>query len=511
MKNLLRAYATVICLLSSATVYSQAPVVEWSKGIGGEQNDYAYCIRETVEGNLVVVGSSNSGLDMPGAHAGYDAFVALLSPAGTPVWGKAYGGNNEDYAYAIRQTPDSGFIIAGATRSTDGDVSGGHGDFDMWVLKISRDGGVLWQVTLGGSGPDYAYDIQVTADSGFIVAGRSASSDGDLTANRGGFDMWVVKLSSAGAIQWQKSLGGSNDESAASVIQLKDGGYAIAGDTYSSDGDVAGSHGWEDYWIIRLSSSGSVVWKKCYGGTGAEYAQCIRQTPEGGFIVTGGSNSANGDVGPAIGGGDIWMLKLSPTGAIEWKRNAGSESADVGNSVEVMADSAYLVTGYVSAGNGDVTEFHGQGDYWLVKMSRTGDVEWEKCMGNLGNENATSGQQLSDGSFVVAGHSTITYTDWPGFVGGKIDMYVVKLGVANGVEVRPVSESVSVFPNPASDKLYVGGIGRFRLVLQDMMGNIVARGKDGEVSLAGVAVGVYVVSIFDTEQHLLKRERLLKL
>ena len=502
---------TALSLLLSASARAQAPLVQWTKGIGGMQNDYAYCIRETVEGNLIVAGSSNSGLDMPGAHAGYDVFVALLSSSGTPIWGKAYGGNNEDYGYAIRQTPDSGFIVAGATNSIDGDVSGGKGNFDMWVLKVSRDGNVQWQTTLGGSAADYAYDIQVTADSGFIVAGRSASSDGDLTANQGGFDTWIVKLTAAGAIEWQKSLGGNNDENAASVIQLKDGGYAVAGDTYSSDGDVTGSHGGEDYWIIRLSAAGSVIWKKCYGGTGSDYAQCIRQTPEGGFIITGGSNSANGDVGATIGGGDAWMLKLSGTGAIEWKRNAGSESADVGNSVEVMADSAYLVTGYVSAGNGDVTEFHGQGDYWLVKMSRTGDIEWEKCMGNLGNENATSGQQLSDGSFVVAGHSSIVYTDWPGVVGGKIGMYVVKLGLANAFDASPASESLSIFPNPASDKLYVRGINHFQVVVQDMMGKIVARGNDGEVSLTGVVAGVYVVSIFDKGDLLLKRERLLKL
>jgi len=512
MKMLRLAYANIFCTLLSATAFCQAPDVQWTKGIGGQQNDYSYCVRETMEGNLVMVGSSNSSSDMPGAHGlGYDAFVAVLSPLGVPLWGKAYGGNNEDYAYAIRQTPDSGFIIAGATRSTDGDVSGGHGDFDMWVLKISPLGDVQWQKTLGGSAADYAYDIQVTSDSGFIVAGRSASADGDLTANQGGFDMWVVKLSKSGTLQWQKSLGGTDDENAASVIQLANGEYAVAGDTYSSNGDVTDSHGGEDYWIIRLSGAGSVLSKKCYGGTGSEYAQCIRQTPEGGLIITGGSNSGNGDVSTPLGGGDIWMLKLSAAGAIEWKRSVGSNASDVGNSVEVMADSTYLITGFVSAGNGDVTDFHGQGDYWLVKMSRSGEILWQKCVGGLGNENATSGIQLRDGSFAAVGHTTLFAADWPGTIGIRINMYVVKFGLANAMSDVVGTGEISIFPNPVSERLEVRGIDNPKIDVHDIDGRLIAHASGSIVELNHLLPGLYLVSIFGDNGVLVKREKVLKL
>ena len=212
-----------------------------------------------------------------------------------------------------------------------------------------------------------------------------------------------------------------------------------------------------------------------------------------------------------IGGGDIWMLKLSATGAIEWKRNAGSESADVGNSVEVMADSAYLVTGYVSAGNGDVTEFHGQGDYWLVKMSRTGDIEWEKCMGNLGNENATSGQQLSDGSFVVAGHATLQYADWPGTTGGKIEMFIVKLSVANEVKNSGYTTTISLSPNPVTDNFVIEGGDNVRVIIQNLAGKEVLETNRRNVSLAHTPAGLYLVSVYDDNGMLLKREKVLKL
>lgn len=510
MINTSHSIAFFFYLLLSVTVFAQAPDVQWAKGIGGQQNDYASCVRETLEGNLVLVGSSNSSGDMPGAHGlGYDAFVAVLSPLGVPLWGKAYGGSNEDYAYAIRQTIDSGFIIAGATRSADGDVSGGHGDYDMWVLKISPTGDLQWQKTLGGSAADYAYDIQVTSDSGFIVAGRSASSDGDLTTNRGGFDMWIVKLSQSGAMQWQKSVGGSNDENAASVIQLSNGDYAVAGDTYSANGDVTGNHGGEDYWIVRLSGIGSMLSGNCYGGTGSDYAQCIRQTPEGGFIVTGGSNSADGDVGAGIGGGDIWMIKLSATLGIEWERNAGSTAADVGNSVEIMADSTFLVGGYVSAGSGDVSSFYGSADYWVMNMSGNGDLIWEKIIGSLGNENATCAQQLRDGSFVAVGQSSIFSSDWPA-TGGGVNMYLVKLGIANGLEDIDNGSGMSLSPNPVTDIFSVENAHDVHVFVRDMVGRVILDKVGNTVSIGHVHPGLYMVSVYGRDGRLLKTEKLLK-
>ena len=169
------------------------------------------------------------------------------------AWQKCFGGSKDDEAKSIQQTSDGGFIVAGKTWSNDGDVTGNHGREDFWAVKLSATGAIQWQKCLGGSGWDVATSIQQTSDGGFIVAGRTNSNDGDVTGNHGNDDFWVAKLSSTGAIQWQKSLGGSGEDKAYSIQQTSDGGFIVAGYTASNDGDVTGNHGYDDFWVVKLS------------------------------------------------------------------------------------------------------------------------------------------------------------------------------------------------------------------------------------------------------------------
>ena len=152
--------------------------------------------------------------------------------------------------------------------------------------------------------------IQQTTDGGYIVAGGIYNNiHGDSLVN----DYWIVKLSSTGLIEWQESLGGSKNEIATSIQQATDGGYIVAGNSDSNDGDVTGNHGDRDYWIVKLASSGSIEWQISLGGSGDDYAYSIQQTNDGGYIVAGTSNSPNdGDVTGNHGGFDYWIVKLKP-------------------------------------------------------------------------------------------------------------------------------------------------------------------------------------------------------
>jgi len=172
---------------------------------------------------------------------------------------------------------------------------------------------------LGGSGVQQFSSVRQTVDSGYAIVGYTSSNDGDVSGNHGAFDYWVVKLSVSGALQWQKCLGGSNDDQATSISQTIDGGYIIAGWTDSNDGDVSGNHSsTADYWIVKLNSSGGIQWQKCLGGSGAENAFSIQQTTDGGYIVAGGSGSNDGDVSGNHGGpGDYWIVKLAPYNGIK--------------------------------------------------------------------------------------------------------------------------------------------------------------------------------------------------
>jgi len=167
-------------------------------------------------------------------------------------WQKCLGGTSDDEAYFIQQTLDGGYIVAGWTSSTDGDVIGNHDSTDYWIVKLDTIGNIQWQKTLGGTDYDEAYSIRQTSDGGYIVAGRSWSNDGDVTDGHGASDYWIVKLDTIGNIQWQKCLGGTGNDEAFSIQQTSNNEYIIAGWAWSNDGDVIGHHDSADYWVVKL-------------------------------------------------------------------------------------------------------------------------------------------------------------------------------------------------------------------------------------------------------------------
>jgi len=291
--------------------------------------------------------------------------------APTIQWQKCLGGTVTDEANSIQQTSDGRFIVAGYTFSNDGDVSGNHGNSDYWVVKLNSSGDILWQRCLGGTDDDYAYSIQQTSDGGFIVAGQTYSNDGDVSGNHGYDDAWVVKLNSSGDIEWQKCLGGTDDDYAYSIQQTSDGGFIVTGYTESNDGDVSGNHsnwGWDDAWVVKLNSSGDIEWQKCLGGTNDDRAYSIQQTSNGGFIVAGYTYSNDGDVSGNHGYWDTWVVKLNSSGDIEWQKCLGGTSDDYANSIQQTSDSGFIVVGYTFSNDYDVSENHGYDDAWVVKL-----------------------------------------------------------------------------------------------------------------------------------------------
>ena len=176
------------------------------------------------------------------------------SDLGNKVWQRCLGGSDFDIAYSIQQTTDGGYIFAGGTNSNNGDVSGYHGgDGDIWVVKLDSAGNKLWQRCLGGSGIElWLSSVEQTSDGGYVVIGTTGSNDGNVSGNKGLWDVWVVKLNSTGSLVWQKCLGGTSVDYGFSIQQTFDGGYVLAGLTASNDGDVSGNHGGIDIWVAKL-------------------------------------------------------------------------------------------------------------------------------------------------------------------------------------------------------------------------------------------------------------------
>ncbi len=216
-----------------------------------------------------------------------------------------------------------GCIVVGYTESNNEDVSGNHGDKDAWVLKLSSIGSIQWKKCYGGSQWEEASTIHQTNDGGYIFAGLAQSLDGDVSGVHGDLDYWVVKLDSTGTIVWQKAFGGSGEDTATEIRQTLDGGYIVAGKTDSEDGDVIGNHGSDDYWVVKLNGGGAIEWTKALGGNSADVAEDIWQTVDGGYILVGYAlkSSNTGDVTGHHGGFSMTMGGVESMSQVEKSLN----------------------------------------------------------------------------------------------------------------------------------------------------------------------------------------------
>ncbi len=401
--------------------------VQWQRCLGGSEDDGAHSIHQTADKGYILAGRTHSDNgNVKGNHGNADVWVVKLSSKGSVQWQRCLGGSENDFAESIQQTADKGYILAGSTRSSNGDVKGNHGDRDVWVVKLSSKGTVQWQKCLGGTKGDGASSIHQTADKGYILAGKTFSSNGDVKGNHGGDDAWVVKLSSKGTVQWQRCLGGTNWDLAYSIHQTADKGYILAGETASDNGDVKGNHGRFDAWVVKLSSKGSVQWQKCLGGSGEDVVNSIHQTADKGYILAGYTHSSNGDVKGNHGSYDAWVVKLSSKGGVQWKKCLGGSEADYASSIHQTADKGYILAGYTESNNGDVKGNHGDLDAWVVKLSSTGSVQWQRCLGGTNWDLAYSIHQTADKGYILAGETLSKNGDVSGNHGDG-DAWVVKL------------------------------------------------------------------------------------
>ncbi len=286
------------------------------------------------------------------------------------------------------------------------------------------------QASLGGTQDEYftrkgSRSIVKTSDGGFILTGSSDSKDGDLTANQGLFDLWVLKLSGDLKILWQKNLGGSKIERSGQVLQTDDGGCVLVGYTASNDGDVSGYHGGGDAWVVRLDQTGTVLWNRCYGGSRLDEATAVVQSKDGGFIVAGYSNSYDGDAAGNTGAFNAWIFKIDPEGNLIWQKAIGGSNQDGFEALTLTADEGLIAVGRTLSTDGDIPNQAGGGNLLVVRLDFTGEVQWVKAIGTATSEGGTAVQEASNGDLLVCG--------WSGPLGASIDALVVRLNAAGQV------------------------------------------------------------------------------
>ena len=361
----------------------------WDTTFGGRDRDIAYSIVQTRDGGYAVAGLNKPHHPKSNRASSYDMWVVKLDANGNKQWDKTFGGSDFDIAYSIVQTADGGYAVAGYTDSK------GAGKSDMWVVKLDANGNKQWDKTFGGSYDDYANSIVQTADGGYAVAG-STWSRGAGKSDR------VVKLDANGNKQWDKTFGGSYWYEADSIVQTADGGYAVAGDTSSKGA------GKSDMWVVKLDANGNKQWDKTFGGSDSDSADSIVQTADGGYAVAGYTESKG------AGQSDMWVVKLDANGNKQWDKTFGGSYSDEADSIVQTADGGYAVAGWT------LSKGAGSYDMWVVKLDGNGYKQWDKTFGGSYSDEAHSIVQTSDGGYAVAGRTRSKGA-------GDYDMWVIKL------------------------------------------------------------------------------------
>jgi hypothetical protein len=361
------------------------PVEEWSQTFGGPEYEWGNSVTQTSDGGYIVAGTTYSY----GAGNG-DIWLIKTDASGSEEWSELFGGSEVEYGESVTETSDGGYIVVGSTMS----YATGHSD--VWLIKTDADGNEEWNQTFGGSDEDHGDSVAQTSDGGYIIAASTQSY------GAGSSDVWLVKTDAHGAEEWSELFGGSGWDFGESVAQTSDGGYIITGCTESYGAGVS------DAWLIKTDTSGNEEWSETFGGSSYDYGYSVAQTSDGGYIITGYTQSY-GD-----GSADVWLVKTDADGNEEWSELFGGSGADFGYSVVQTSDGGYIVVGYTYSYGA------GSADVWLIKTDAHGDEEWNELFGGSSYDGGYSVAETSDGGYIVAG-DTVSYGN------GGSDVWLIKL------------------------------------------------------------------------------------
>ncbi len=423
MFSLLLSIRTVYASSPGASVFGIGPEIEWSKAYGGSKSEYFPYAQPTTDGGCIVAGftGSNDG-DILHNNGKRDAWILKLDQNGNIQWNRTYGGPWEDHANSVQQTEDGGYIVVGTISAIDRINSQ-----DYWILKLDRDGNIQWSKTYGSlSSGDEAFFVQQTRDGGYIVGGQADGGDGDVRGYHKNGDYWLIKLDRDGNIQWSRAYGGTYTELFFSVNETQGGGYIITGSSISRDGDVICRGGLEDYAIIKVSPSGNLEWGRSYGGSGTDIARYGLPTKDGGYIIVGWTDSNDGDILYNHGEKDVWILKLDEGGHIQWSKTYGGSGPDFGFAIQQTKDEGYVVAAMEASFDGDLLGSKYTADYWIFKIDPFGNMVWSKTYGSIGGEMPQSIAITKDGGYLIGGTSDNEGRDVP-VNHGLYDYWILKL------------------------------------------------------------------------------------
>jgi hypothetical protein len=360
----------------------------WMRTYGGGNYDWGYSTQQTDDGGYIISGHTWSY----GAGS-TDVYLIKTDSLGDTLWTRTYGGISYEAGCSVQQTTDKGYIVAGGTQSY------GAGEYDVYLIKTDSLGDTLWTKTFGGGSYDLVYSVQQTTDKGYIVAG------GTWSYGAGSSDVYLIKTDSLGDTLWTKTFGGSEFDGGHSVQQTTDGGYIVAGWTWSWGSET------DDVYLIKTDSLGDTLWTRTYGGSDYDQSYSVQQTTDGGYIVAGGTASYG------AGAEDVYLIKTDSLGDTLWTKTVGGSQSEEGQSVQQTNDGGYMVVGQTASyGVGNIYLIKIKPSRWITVTFPNGGEEWQ----------ANSTHDITWRSYETSGGIKIEYSlnnglDWTEIIASMPD------------------------------------------------------------------------------------------
>jgi hypothetical protein len=355
----------------------------FAKTFGGVGNDWGTSVQQTSDGGYIIAGTTSSfsadggfvSVDLPESSGpgGGDAYVIKTDSSGNVSWVKIFGGASY-FGSSAQQTADGGYIVSGVAYSIS------DGNYYVYLIKLNKSGTILWFNKYGVADPKMGYSVQQAGDGGYIVVGTTA----DL--KNGNQDVYLVKTDASGTAQWNRTYGGAQNEVGISVQQTSDGGYSIVGTSYSYSDYMT-----SEVYLIKTDAAGDTIWTKTYGGVDGNEGKSVQQTSDGGYIITGSTVSSS------VLTSDVYLIKADASGNVQWNRTFGGLDRDCGYCVRQTKDGGYIITGSTESTDSD------DYDAYLIKTDASGAAQWTRTFGGPQRDCGNSVQQTRDGGYVVVG------------------------------------------------------------------------------------------------------------
>jgi hypothetical protein len=380
-----------------------ARATEWDKTHGGANDDGGQCVQQTFDGGYIIVGYTDTG-----GRYGVDIYLIKTDSSGDTVWTRTFARRGDDYGECVRQTPDSGYIIAGSINSGS----------QAYLIKTDSLGNTEWAEDYGGAYGESGESVQLTFDGGYILTGRTYSY-GAGTPDKD--NVYIVKTDDEGDAEWDTAYGGPWMDVGRWVDQTSDSGYIVTGLTSTC------LYKCYALYLIKTDRNGSKLWEKRYVPQDSlsyqDWGEWVEETDDSGFIIAGVNSSFAASSPLAF---EVWLIKTDEDGDTSWTRTFGGSSAAQGFSVHQTSDKGYVVAGYVTAGIGP-----GGYDAYLIKTDSTGATQWTRAWGGNSYDEARAVWQTSGGDYIVAGYTAssgaggtdvyLNFREDPGYVCGDAD------------------------------------------------------------------------------------------